>query len=227
MMDLIFEYLIVYILLFSANIGFLVRKFDFKQSRILIFSLAYAMIIFILSFGLSSLNYQKSIISIIPYVLFLVSFLMLVFTIRYVSFGKNYGKENDNLILYGTVASSFLAIGALALGLNSDNLIFSSLELAILSFVVIFLVYKISKIFNNAKRPYYGVIGEYMFLEFILLLILALTFLSVRELDYSMFGSFIILTPTYQVLYMLIAIVIMLVLGVLYNDWVLKRLKRK
>lgn len=227
MMDLIFEYLTVYILLFSANIGFLVRKFDFKQSKIILFSIVYALGIFILSFRLSSLNYHNEIIPIIPYILFLVSIIMLIFTIRYVGFGRNYGIENDNIILYGTVASSFLAIGILSLGWNSNDLIFSSLELAILSFVVVFLVYKISKIFNNAKRPYYGVIGEYMFLEFILLLILALTFLSVRELDYSMFGSFIILTPTYQVLYMILAIVIILVLGVLYNDWVLKRLKRK
>lgn len=90
-----------------------------------------------------------------------------------------------------------------------------------------FLVYNISKIFDNAKRPYYAVIGEYMFLEFILLLIFALTFTNVRELDYSMFGSFLILTPTYQVMYMLILIAIILVFGVLNNERVLKKLKRK
>ena len=80
---------------------------------------------------------------------------------------------------------------ALSLCLKSDNLFFHSLELAVLSIVVLFLVYKISKIFNNAKRPYYAVIGEYMLLEFIFLLILALTFSSVRELDYSIFISFL------------------------------------
>ena len=90
-----------------------------------------------------------------------------------------------------------------------------------------FLVYKISKIFNKAKRPYYAVIGEYMFLEFIFLLILALTFSTVRELDYSIFKSFLILTPTYQLMYMIIAIIMIVVLGVLYGDWILKRLKRK
>lgn len=227
MMDLIFEYLIVFILLFATNIAFLLRYSSFNKNKFIPFVLGYAIIVFALTFVFSSLNLQKESIEFIPYILFAVSVLMLIFSIRYVGFGKNYGINDDKVVLYGTILSSFLSIGALALGLKSDNLLLSGLELAVLSVVVIFLVYKISKIFNNAKRPYYAVIGEYMFLEFILLLILALTFSSVRELDYSMFGSFLILTPTYKVLYMIIAIVILLVLGVLYNDWVLKRLKRK
>ncbi len=226
-MDLIFEYLIVFILLFSTNIGFLVRKFNFNRNKFILFNLGYAISIFVLSFVCSSLNYQNEAIPIIPYLLFLVAFLMLILTVRYVSYGRNYGIDDDKVVLYGTILSSWMSIGVLSLGLKADNLGLSCLELAILSFVVVFLVYKISKIFKNAKRPYYGVIGEYMFLEFILLLILALTFITVRELDYSMFKSFIILTPTYQVLYMILIIVIILVLGVLYNDWILKRLKRK
>lgn len=227
MMDLIFEYLIVFILLFSANIGFLVGKFDFNRKKLIIFNLGYTIIIFVLTFACSCLNCQNEAISLIPYLLFLVSFLMLIFAVRYVGFGRNHGIYDDKIVLYGTIASSLIAIGVLSLGLKSDNPLTSSVEFAVLSFVVVLLVYKISRIFKNAKRPYYAVIGEYMFLEFILLLILALTFFSVRELDYSMFGSFIILTPTYQVLYMILAIVIVLVLGVLYNDWVLKRLKHK
>ena len=226
-MDLIFEYLIVFILLFATNIAFLLRYSSFNKNKFIPFVLGYAIIVFALTFVFSSLNLQKEAIEFIPYILFAVSVLMLIISIRYVGFGKNYGINDDKVVLYGTILSSFLSIGALALGLKSDNLLLSALELAVLSVVVIFLVYKISKIFNNAKRPYYAVIGEYMFLEFILLLILALTFSSVRELDYSMFGSFLILTPTYKLLYMIIAIVILLVLGVLYNDWVLKRLKRK
>ena len=227
MMDLIFEYLIVYILIFATNIAFLMRYSRFNKNKFVPFTLGYAILVFLLSFVFSSLNLQESAIYFIPYALFIFCIFMLIFSIRYVSLGRNYGILDDKLVLYGTVLSSFLSIVALSLCLKSDNLFLSCLELAILSAIVIFLVYKISKIFNNAKRPYYAVIGEYMFLEFILLLILALTFFSVRDLDYSMFGSFLILTPTYKVLYMILVIVIMLVLGVLYNDCVLKRLKRK
>lgn len=227
MMDLIFEYLIVFILLFVANIAFLVRKSNFNKNKFIPFAIIYGAIVFVLSFICPSLNLGESVIPVMPYILAFVSLLMLIITIRYVSLGRNYGIENDRIVFYGTVLSSLISIGALSLCLKTNNLIFTSLELAILSFIVMFLVYKISRIFNNAKRPYYAVIGEYMFLEFVFLLILALTFGTVRELDYSMFGSFLILTPTYQVLYTIIIILIILVLGVLYSDWVFKRLKRK
>ncbi len=227
MMDLIFEYLIVFILLFVANIAFLVKKTNFNKNKNFQFTLIYGAIVFILSFICPTLGLGEWIIPSMPYILGLVSALMLIFAIRYVRFGRNYDVENDKIALYGTVLSSFISIIALSLCLKSDNLVLSSLEFSVLSIIVMFLVYKISRIFDNAKRPYYAVIGEYMFLEFIFLLILALTFSTVRDLDYSMFVSFLILTPTYQVLYTIIIVLIILVMGVLYNDWVFKRLKRK
>lgn len=70
---------------------------------------------------------------------------------------------HDVIVFYGTILSSFISIVALSLCLKSDNLFFHSLELAVLSIVVLFLVYKISKIFNNAKRPYYAVIVNICF----------------------------------------------------------------
>ena len=231
MMDLIFEYLIVFILLFVTNIALLVRNIDFKSSKFLIFNLIYSLIVFVLSFALSSLNYQKEIIPYIPYLLGLVCILMLIFSIIHVKQGRfdklGLNLENKLIPLIGTTISSFVAISALALGLNVENNLLSSIELAVLSFIVMFLVYKISKIFKKAKREYFVVVGEYMFLEFIFLLILALTFTSVRELDYSIFGSFLILTPTYKVLIMIVILVFILVLGVLENDRMLKKLKRK
>ena len=226
-MDLIFEYLIVFILLFVTNIAFLVRKYDFNKNKFIPFLLIYGAIVFILSFYCSSLNLGEYVIPLMPYILGLVCLLILILAIRFVSLGRNFNLENDKIVFYGTILSSFISVIALSLCLKSDNLVLSALELAILSIVVMFLVYKISKIFDRAKRPYYAVIGEYMFLEFIFLLILALTFSSVRELDYSIFNSFLILTPTYQLMYAIIAILVIVVLGVLYNDWVLKRLKRK
>lgn len=226
-MDLIFEYLIVFILVFVANIAFLVRNSDINKDKFILLAIVYALIVFILINLASLLNIKESVVEFIPYVLGIVAFVMLIITIRYVGFGKNYGILNDKFVFYGTVSASLISVAILALGLNTENPFLSGIELAILSFVVMVLVYKISKIFKKAERPYYAVIGEFMFLEFILLLILALTFNSVRNLDYSMFGSFLILTPTYKVLYMILAIVIVLVLGVLYNERMLKKLNRK
>lgn len=231
MMDLIFEYLIVIILLFATNIAFLARNIDLNNNKFLILNLVYALIVFILSLTLSSLNLQKEIIPYMPFLLVLVCVLMLIFTIIHVKLGKftrlNLNLENKLVPFLGTILSSLIAISALSLGLKTENPFVASLELAVISIVVMFLVYKISKIFRKAKRDYYVVVGEYMFLEFILLLILALTFSSVRELDYSIFTSFLILTPTYKVLYMIIILVFIFVLGILYNDRVLKKLKRK
>lgn len=227
MMDLIFEYLIVFILLFVANIAFLVRKSNFNKNKFIQLALIYASIVFILSFICPSLNLSEYIIPFMPYILGFVSLLILVLAIRYVSLGRNSNIENDKIVFYGTILSSFIAIIALSLCLKSENLALNALELAILSIVVMFLVYRISRIFNKAKRPYYAVIGEYMFLEFIFVLVLALTFSTVRELDYSIFSSFLILTPTYQLLYVIVIMLIIMVLGVLYSDWILKRLKRK
>ena len=231
MMDLIFEYLIVFILLFVTNIALLVRNIGFKSSKFLIFNLVYSLILLVLSFALSSLNYPDKIIPYIPYLLGLLCILMLIFSIIHVKQGRfdklGLNLENKLIPLIGTAISSFIAISALALGLKVENNLLCSIELAILSFIAMFLVYKISKIFKKAKREYFAVVGEYMFLEFIFLLILALTFRSVRELDYSIFGSFLILTPTYKVLIMIIILVFILVLGVLENDRMLKKLKRK
>lgn len=227
MMDLIFEYLIVFILLFATNIAFLVRKYDFNKNKFIPFLLTYGSIVFILSFICPSLNLGEYIIPFMPYILGLVSLLILIFAIRFVSFGRNYSIESDKVVFFGTILSSFIAIISLSLCFKSDSIVLNALELAILSIVVMFLVYKISKIFNKAKRPYYAVVGEYMFLEFIFSLILALTFGAVRELDYSIFKSFLILTPTYQLMYVIVIILIIIVLGVLYSDWLLKRLKRK
>ena len=227
MMDLIFEYLIVFILLFCTNIAFLVRKSDFNKNKFIILAVTYAAIVFVLSFILPYLNLSEYLIPFMPCILGFVSLLILILAIRHVSLGRNFNIENDKAVFYGTVFSSLLSISALSLCLKSDNLVLKSFELSILSIAVMFLVYKISKIFNKAKRPYYAVIGEYMFLEFIFSLILALTFSTVRELDYSIFKSFLILTPTYQLMYMIIAIIMIVVLGVLYGDWILKRLKRK
>ena len=52
----------------------------------------------------------------------------------------------------------------------------------------------------------------------ILTLIFALTYNSTLNLDYSMFSPFLILTPTYQLIYVIIAIIAALIIGVFIND---------
>ena len=57
-----------------------------------------------------------------------------------------------------------------------------------------------------------------MALASILIFLFALTYNSTLNLNYAMFSSFLILTPTYQLIYVIIGIFVVLVAGVLIND---------
>ncbi|WP_406532810.1 hypothetical protein [Methanobrevibacter sp.] len=72
----------------------------------------------------------------------------------------------------------------------------------------------------HAKRDYPVIIGEYMSLFALLLFIFGLTYMSTKSLNYNMFSPFLILTPTYQLIYVLIGIIVVLVIGVVYNDYI-------
>ncbi|MBE6509870.1 MAG: hypothetical protein E7Z74_01160 [Methanobrevibacter millerae] len=75
-----------------------------------------------------------------------------------------------------------------------------------------------SKLLIYAKRPYNVIIGEYMSLMGILIFLFALTNVSIMKLDYEMFSPFLILTPTYQLVYVVIAIIVVLIIGLYWND---------
>jgi len=85
-------------------------------------------------------------------------------------------------------------------------------------FIILFVVYQLSKLLHHAKRQYSAIIGEYMCLFSILIFIFAFTYVSTLNLDYNMFSAFLILTPTYQLIYVIIAVIVILVIGVLIND---------
>jgi predicted transporter len=85
-------------------------------------------------------------------------------------------------------------------------------------FIILFVVYQLTKLLHHAKRQYPVIIGEYMSLFSILMFIFALTYNSTMALDYSKFTPFLILTPTYQLIYVVIGIIVVLVAGVLIND---------
>jgi hypothetical protein len=85
-------------------------------------------------------------------------------------------------------------------------------------FIILFVVYQLTKLLHHAKREYPVIVGEYMSLFAVLMFIFALTYYSTMTLDYTMFSSFLILTPTYQLIYVVIGIIAVLIAGVLLND---------
>ena len=99
-----------------------------------------------------------------------------------------------------------------------NEYVFNGLLLSVVSIIVMILAFQSSKLLIFAKRPYDVIIGEFMSLSGILIFIFGLTYVSIMNLDYKMFSSFLILTPTYQLIYVIIGIVIVLIIGSYCND---------
>ena len=207
-MDLIGGYLIVMLVLFTGNIALLMGNIKVNNLKLIATSILFSIVVFIILNVSVYLN-----IFIVDYFsyIFLIISLILFFVIFY--FIRN---NNFKLALY-----SVLALFIISLTLFCSQTSLNYLEMILYSlcvFIILFVVYQLSKLLHHAKRQYSVIIGEYMCLFSILTLIFALTYNSTLNLDYSMFSPFLILTPTYQLIYVIIAIIAVLVIGVFIND---------
>ena len=207
-MDLIGGYLIVMLVLFTGNIALLMGNIKINNLKLIAISILFSIGVFIILNVSVYLN-----ISLLDYFsyIFLIISLILFFVIFY--FIRN---NNFKLALY-----SVLALFIISLTLFCSQTSLNYLEMILYSlcvFIILFVVYQLSKLLHHAKRQYAVIIGEYMCLFSILTLIFALTYNSTLNLDYSMFSPFLILTPTYQLIYVIIAIIAVLVIGVFIND---------
>ena len=207
-MDLIGGYLLVMLVLFIGNIALLMGNIKINNLKLIVISILFSIGVFIILNVSVYLN-----ISLLDYFsyIFLIISLILFFVIFY--FIRN---NNFKLALY-----SVLALFIISLTLFCSQTSLNYLEKILYSlcvFIILFVVYQLSKLLHHAKRQYAVIIGEYMCLFSILTLIFALTYNSTLNLDYSMFSPFLILTPTYQLIYVIIAIIAVLVIGVFIND---------
>ena len=125
-------------------------------------------------------------------------------------------KGNFKASLYVMLITFLISMVLFASQASMD--IFTTLLYSLLVFIVLFIVYQLTKLLHHAKREYPVIVGEYMSLFAVLMFIFALTYNSTINLDYTMFSSFLILTPTYQLIYVIIGIIVVLVVGVLIND---------
>ena len=207
-MDLIGGYLLVMLVLFIGNIALLMGNVKINNLKLIAISILFSIGVFIILNVSVYLN-----ISLLDYFsyIFLIISLILFFVIFY--FIRN---NNFKLALYSVLALFFISLTLLCsqTSLNHLEMILYSL----CTFIILFVVYQLSKLLHHAKRQYSAIIGEYMCLFSILVLIFALTYNSTLNLDYSMFSPFLILTPTYQLIYVVIAIIAVLIIGVFIND---------
>ena len=210
-MDLIGGYLLVVMALFVANIALMLGNYNFGNLKVIILSLICSAITFAIMNASSLLNGQLSFLSYYFSYLFLAITIIIFVSIVY------YIRRDDFKIPFYSISLAFV-ISTVLLS-SQANLDFLSMALySLLVFIILFVVYQLTKLLHHAKRQYPVVIGEYMSLFSILMFIFALTYNSTKALDYSMFSPFLILTPTYQLIYVIIGIIVVLVVGVLIND---------
>ncbi|WP_296893604.1 peptide ABC transporter permease [uncultured Methanobrevibacter sp.] len=208
MMDLIGGYLLIMLILFLGNISLLMGNNKINNLKLIVTSIFFSVGVFIILnvsvyLNIFLLDYFSYIFLIISAILFFIIF----YFIR---------NNNFKLALYSVLALFFISLTLLCsqTSLNHLEMILYSL----CTFIILFVVYQLSKLLHHAKRQYSAIIGEYMCLFSILVLIFALTYNSTLNLDYSMFSPFLILTPTYQLIYVVIAIIAVLIIGVFIND---------
>ena len=208
MMDLIGGYLLIMLILFEGNIALLMGNNKLNNLKLIVTSIFFSVVVFIILnvsvyLNISLLDYFSYIFLIISAILFFIIF----YFIR---------NNNFKLALYSVLVLFFISLTLLCsqTSLNHLEMILYSL----CTFIILFVVYQLSKLLHHAKRQYSAIIGEYMCLFSILVLIFALTYNSTLNLDYSMFSPFLILTPTYQLIYVVIAIIAVLIIGVFIND---------
>ena len=210
-MDLIGGYLLVVMVLFVANIALMLGNYKLSNLKVIVLSLICSAITFAIMNVSSLLNGQLS------FLLDYFSYLFLAITIIIFVSIVYYIRRDDFKIPFYAISLAFV-ISTVLLS-SQANLDFLSMALySLLVFIILFVVYQLTKLLHHAKRQYPVVMGEYMSLFSILMFIFALTYDSTKALDYSMFSPFLILTPTYQLIYVIIGIIVVLVVGVLIND---------
>ena len=210
-MDLMGGYLLICLVLFSANLALLIGNFKLDNLKVVVLSLICA----IVSFALMniSINFKTSLSFLLGY----FNFIFLVIAVAIFLIMLYYTKKEEiKLSIY--LISAIALVLIVFLSSQSDLTLFSSITYSLLVFIVFFVVYQLSKLLVHAKRPYPVIIGEFMCLFAILIFIFALTYYSTFALDYSMFSAFLILTPLYKLMYVVIGIVVLMVVGVLLNE---------
>lgn len=210
-MDLIGGYLLILLVLFAANISLIFGNYRLNNIKLIMASLMFSVITFLLIYASGYLENQLSFLSDnFSYIFLVIAILIFASTVYYVK------TDNFKLPLYVVSAVYFISVVLFASQSTLD--ISSTVSYSLFVFLIMFIVYQLTKLLRHAKRQYPVIVGEYMSLSSILMFIFALTYNSTRNLDYTMFSPFLILTPTYQLIYVIIGIIVVLVVGVVIND---------
>ncbi|OWT33201.1 hypothetical protein BGI41_03625 [Methanobrevibacter sp. 87.7] len=218
-MDLLFKYMILLVLCFGLNIGLLSNSLSNKNnSRNL--PVIYIISLFLLS--IIAINFSKNFLFIdkfFNYYLIICAVIFIVIVYLY----DNYENLRKLFTVIISILSLFLFTVVISLSnLNNftifdvnSNLIIDSFLICILTSIFIVIGKKLGNSLENFNSY---VLGEYMIVESIFLFILGLTYNSVKNLDYTLFNSFLILSPSYMVSSVIIILIIIIIIGIFIGD---------
>ncbi len=214
MLSLFEGYLLIFVALFAVNISLFLGNFKINNLKAIIIAVLFG----ILLIGVNSVSsYFKDILAFLSgnfgYLFIIMAIVLFILAWCYL-------KKKEVTLIY--VVLCYIVMLSISAHI-AEFPIFNSLLLALFLVIIMFVVYQLSKLLFYAKREYSLIVGEYMILESILIFILGLTYWSVKDLDYSMFSAYLILTPTYQLVYVVILIIFILIVGLYYNDKQLKK----
>ena len=208
-MDLMSAYLLIVLVLFTGNIALLLGSSKLNNLRLAVISAALSIVVFILITASGYLN--VSLLDFFSYIFLTVAILVFILMVYCT-------KNNRNDVLIYSILVIFMALTVL-ISSQAEMDFFSTVLYSLFVFIILFVVYQLTKLLHHAKRQYSVIIAEYMCLASILIFIFSLTYYSTITLDYTAFSPFLILTPTYQLIYVVIGIVVVLIAGVLINDY--------
>lgn len=218
-MDLIAKYLIIIIIFFSINLGLVLNSYNNKKRKV--FPIIYTIILFILS--TSSIEFLKSSNNINQYfniIILLIAVIILVITYYYEKQELNKRDINEiSLTILSISKYTLMMILISSINISQETLIYgkdpllNGLLITVLSLIIILVIKRLTEPLKERLEKYENSVGEYMIVESILFFIIGLTYNTVKSLDYSMFDPFMTLTPTCQVVSVVIGLCILIVLG--------------
>ena len=211
-MDLIGGYLLIILVLFAGNLALMLGNYKISNIRLIAISFIGFIVSFVVINASAVLNAPLSFL--------LDNFNYIFFIIAASVFIVMWGYVKDKIALRESIILiSIIAMLSIVLFSSQSNLmLFDSILYSLFVLILLFFAYQLTKLLIHAKRQYSVIISEYMCLFSILMFIFALTYYSTKELNYSMFSSFLILTPTYQLIYVVIGICVVVILGFVLND---------
>ncbi|MGN1363561.1 MAG: hypothetical protein ACI4VU_07655 [Methanobrevibacter sp.] len=220
-MDLVIKYMILLLLCFGLNIG-LVSNSSFANKNRRNFPLIYIISLFLIS--IITINFSKNLLFLSKYFNFYLMICGVIFIIITYLY-ENYENLRDVFAILISIISLFLFINLISLS-NLNNVLLFNIHLnfyiisLLISILISIFILLGKKIGENLEKVYVypNILGEYMIIESIFLFILGLTYSSVKNLDYTLFTSFLILSPSYMVCSVIILLIIIIIIGVFIGD---------